>query len=146
MQANLGAQNHAVVLEDAEPDATLKAPAQPQPSRIAPTLTLTSTLTLAPSPDATLTPTLALTLTLLEAFNLCSPTPLRRPPLTPTPNAPLKALVAAGFGAAGQRCMAISRVVLVGRAREASDFFSQQYISINVPCDRRACSPEQQYR
>jgi malonate-semialdehyde dehydrogenase (acetylating)/methylmalonate-semialdehyde dehydrogenase len=48
VQANLGAQNHAVVLEDAEPDATLKA------------------------------------------------------------------LVAAGFGAAGQRCMAISRVVLVG--------------------------------
>jgi len=25
VQANLGAQNHAVVLEDAEPDATLKA-------------------------------------------------------------------------------------------------------------------------
>eukprot|EP00320_Phaeocystis_rex_P000388 CAMPEP_0119062372 /NCGR_PEP_ID=MMETSP1178-20130426/5972_1 /TAXON_ID=33656 /ORGANISM="unid sp, Strain CCMP2000" /LENGTH=521 /DNA_ID=CAMNT_0007043649 /DNA_START=14 /DNA_END=1579 /DNA_ORIENTATION=+ len=52
VQANLGAQNHAVVLEDAEPDATLKA------------------------------------------------------------------LVAAAFGAAGQRCMAISRVVLVGRAAE----------------------------
>merc|ERR1719313_2900004 len=52
VQANLGAQNHAVVLEDAEPDATVKA------------------------------------------------------------------LVAAGFGAAGQRCMAISRVVLVGRAKE----------------------------
>jgi len=52
VQANLGAQNHAVVIPDAEPDATLKA------------------------------------------------------------------LTAAGFGAAGQRCMAISRVVLVGYARE----------------------------
>merc|ERR1719261_1278447 len=52
VQANLGAQNHAVVLDDAEPDATLKA------------------------------------------------------------------LVAAGFGAAGQRCMAISRVILVGGAEK----------------------------
>ena len=32
--------------------------------------------------------------------------------------ATLKALVAAGFGAAGQRCMAISRVVLVGGAKD----------------------------
>ena len=52
VQANMGAQNHAVVMEDAEPDSTAKA------------------------------------------------------------------LVAAGFGAAGQRCMAISRVVLVGKAQE----------------------------
>jgi len=52
VQANLGAQNHAVVLEDANPNTTLKA------------------------------------------------------------------LVAASFGAAGQRCMAISRVVLVGKAQE----------------------------
>tara|TARA_B110001452_G_scaffold75986_1_gene61703 strand:- start:1564 stop:3144 length:1581 start_codon:yes stop_codon:yes gene_type:complete len=52
VQANMGAQNHAVVMEDAEPDSTMKA------------------------------------------------------------------LVAAGFGAAGQRCMAISRVVLVGKAQE----------------------------
>ena len=51
VQANLGAQNHAVVLEDADPESTVKA------------------------------------------------------------------LVAAGFGAAGQRCMAISRVVLVGGAQ-----------------------------
>jgi malonate-semialdehyde dehydrogenase (acetylating) / methylmalonate-semialdehyde dehydrogenase len=51
VQANLGAQNHAVVLEDADPESTIKA------------------------------------------------------------------LVAAGFGAAGQRCMAISRVVLVGGAQ-----------------------------
>ena len=51
VQANLGAQNHAVVLEDADPESTVKA------------------------------------------------------------------LVAAGFGAAGQRCMAISRVVLVGAAQ-----------------------------
>ena len=34
------------------------------------------------------------------------------------PDATLKALTAAGFGAAGQRCMAISRVVLVGDAKE----------------------------
>mmetsp|Transcript_38055 Transcript_38055/g.81041 ORF Transcript_38055/g.81041 Transcript_38055/m.81041 type:complete len:535 (-) Transcript_38055:195-1799(-) len=52
VQANLGAQNHAVVLEDADPQAAMSA------------------------------------------------------------------LAAAGFGAAGQRCMAISRVVLVGKARE----------------------------
>jgi len=51
VQANLGAQNHAVVMEDADPDAAVKA------------------------------------------------------------------LVAAGFGAAGQRCMAISRVILVGGAK-----------------------------
>jgi len=51
VQANLGAQNHAVVLEDADPEAAVKA------------------------------------------------------------------LVAAAFGAAGQRCMAISRVVLVGGAK-----------------------------
>jgi len=52
VQANLGAQNHAVVLEDADPQAAMSA------------------------------------------------------------------LAAAGFGAAGQRCMAISRVVLVGKAQE----------------------------
>jgi len=33
------------------------------------------------------------------------------------PKAAVAALVAAGFGAAGQRCMAISRVVLVGKAK-----------------------------
>ena len=51
VQANMGAQNHAVVMPDADPDATCKA------------------------------------------------------------------LVAAAFGAAGQRCMAISRVILVGEAQ-----------------------------
>ena len=51
VQANLGAQNHAVVLEDCDLEATAKA------------------------------------------------------------------LVAAAFGAAGQRCMAISRLVLVGNAK-----------------------------
>ena len=46
MQANLGAQNHAVVLEDAEPDATLKALVATLALALALTLTLTLILTL----------------------------------------------------------------------------------------------------
>eukprot|EP00962_Isochrysis_galbana_P043325 scaffold16468_cov73-Isochrysis_galbana.AAC.1 len=42
------------------------------------------------------------------------------------PNAAVAALVAAGFGASGQRCMAISRVVLVGKAKAVLPLLLQE--------------------
>lgn len=49
-------------------------------------------------------------------------------------NATLNAIVAAGFGAAGQRCMALSTIVFVGGAKSwyYSSFSSFNFVQIYV--------------
>lgn len=48
-------------------------------------------------------------------------------------DATLNALVAAGFGAAGQRCMALSTVVFVGDSKKWYPAFSfKSHISLNI--------------